>query len=444
MHSKRWVVILVLGLVFFLGLLIHTPIKKRLFSAFKPPVKVGILHSLSGPMAINNSIVSAELMAIDEINQSGGILGAKLIPIIRDGGSEPAKFQSEAERLITEEKVQVIFGCWTSSSRKAVKSVVEKYNNLLIYPVQYEGLEESPNIIYLGAAPNQQLIPAVTWSMDNLGKRFFLIGSDYLYAHVANEIAKSVIGYKGGKILGEAYVPLGGRDFREIIRKIKQSRPDVIFNTIIGDSNSDLIEALHDQGINTSKIPIFSLHITESEITRLKQHLYSKHPNQQNHFLNEHLTGIYACWNYFQSIDNPRNQVFVKKLQQKYGREFDITDAMEAAYSGVHIWARAMIETKGINTPKEICNVLPHISFSAPEGIITIADNQHARKMVYIAKSNAKGDFDIVWHSKVPIEPAPYPVFRRQSEWETFLQKQVVQYDLPDQKIIQKTGPLPK
>ena len=192
------------------------------------PIKVGILHSFTGTMAISEkSVADATLMAIEEINQQEGLLGRKIEPIITDGRSDWPTFAREADRLITEKKVSVIFGCWTSACRKSVKPVVEKYNHLLFYPVQYEGLEQSPNIVYNGAAPNQQIIPAIKWCFDNLGKRFFLVGSDYVFPRTANAIMKDVIAALRGEVLGEEYIPLGSKDVKEIVRKIVRAKPDL-------------------------------------------------------------------------------------------------------------------------------------------------------------------------------------------------------------------------
>jgi len=202
------------------------------------PIKVGVLHSLSGTLAISEtSVVDATLLAIEEINDKGGILGRPVEPIVVDGASDWQKFAREAERLITEEKVSVIFGCWTSACRKTIKPVIERNHHLLFYPVQYEGLEASPNIIYTGAAPNQQIIPAVKWASDNLGTRFFLVASDYVFPRSANAIIKDQVSILGGEILGEEYIVLGSSDVEKAIEGIVKTQPDVILNTINGDTN---------------------------------------------------------------------------------------------------------------------------------------------------------------------------------------------------------------
>ena len=336
--------------------------------------------------------------------------------------ANPESPQKEAERLITQEHVAAIFGCWTSASRKAVKPVIEKYDSLLFYPVQNEGLEQSPNIIYMGAAPNQQLIPALVWARGHLGKRFFLVGSDYVFPRAANAIAKDVLGGIGGQVVGEDYAPLGGTDFTEIAAAIKKTKPDVVFNTINGDSNIFFFEALHEAGLPASKSAVLSLSLDENGLSAIADHLQARHPKDAAHFLKQHLAGTYACWNYFESIDDPLNAAFVDKFKKKYGRDYRVSDPMEAAYIGVKLWSQAVNECGSLETPSEILNHLEHLSMPAPEGVISIdRANNHARKTVRIGRLNEAGSFEILWTSKQPLGPAPYPPFRTKAYWEAFL-----------------------
>jgi urea transport system substrate-binding protein len=257
-------------------------------------IKVGILHSLTGTMAgSEKEVVDATKMAIDEINSAGGLLGKKIEPVVADGRSDWPTFAREAERLITQEKVAVVFGCWTSASRKTVKPVFEKHNHLLFYPVQYEGLEQSKNIIYTGAAPNQQIIPAVKWAFDNVGKRMFLVGSDYVFPRTANEIIKEQVKSLKGEIAGEEYVLLGSNQVDAIVKKIVDTKPDVILNTINGDTNVAFFKALRAAGITPQKIPTMSFSLAEAELTAMGS---------------KELAGDYASWNYFQAIDSKQNQ----------------------------------------------------------------------------------------------------------------------------------------
>lgn len=396
---------------------------RKISSVPVPVMKVGILHSLTGTMDISERpVVDATLLAIEEINSRGGVLGMRLEPVIVDGRSDPDVFNKEAEIMITKDRVPVIFGCWTSASRKAVKPIVEKYDSLLFYPVQYEGLEESVNIIYMGSAPNQQLIPAVTWSLKNLGRRFFLVGSDYVFPRVANEIAGDVVRAFGGEILGEEYVVLGSTDFSEIAEKIKEAKPEVILNTLNGDSNIAFFEALREAGIEPDKISVMSLSIAENEIQAMEESFKRDDEKGPRHAAWASLAGTYACWSYFQSIQDPLNASFVAKFKARYGQNRVISDPMEAAYIGVYIWSEAAKESGSVYSTQDIRNNIYHISLPAPEGIVSVADNNHARKMARIGKINDKGGFDILWDSRRAIEPDPYPVFKSDEDWKKFLE----------------------
>ncbi|MCS5712407.1 urea ABC transporter substrate-binding protein [Candidatus Berkiella aquae] len=377
------------------------------FRIKKPPIRVGILHSLTGTMAFSAaSVADATLMAIDEINESGGILGRKIKPIIADGRSDPNHFIEMAEKLITKDKVCVVFGCWSSANRKAIKPVFEKYNHLLIYPIQYEGLEDSPNIIYTGATPNQQIIPAIKWSFDHIGKRFFLVGSDYVFSRAANEIIKDQIKALGGKILGEAYIPLGNDTVNHIVDNIQQTKPDMIVNTINGDSNIHFFKRLRMQGISPSVIPSISFSLGENELCTLS---YSQ------------MAGDYAAWNYFQNIPNKVNQNFVENYKNKYGQDRVTDDPIESGYIGVFLWAQAVktASTTNVNTVRE---AMRNQYYFAPEGTVYIdAENNHTWKVARIGKIRQDGQFDVVWRSDKAIKPLPYPDYRTKEEWEMLL-----------------------
>lgn len=394
--------IVILLLVFLLCLFVYSQVQVS-----NQPIKVGVLHSLSGTMAISEkAVVDATLLAFGEINAKGGILGRKIQPIVVDGKSDWTTFAREAERLITEEKVVTVFGCWTSASRKTVKPIFEKYNHLLIYPVQYEGLEESPNIIYTGAAPNQQIIPAVKWSFDNLGKRVFLVGSDYVFPRTANAIIKDQVTALKGEILGEEYLLLGSDNVKDIVKKIVQIQPEVILNTINGDSNIAFFQALRKAGIDANKIPTISFSIAEQELSSLPR---------------KDVVGDYAVWNYFQSINDAKNYQFIKHFQKTYGKNRVTSDPIEAGYFGVYLWAQA-IQDAGTDDVNLIRQYIKDQSFQAPEGIVYIdAQNQHTWKTVRVGKIKADGQFEIVWNSDKPIRPVPYPISRSKANWEKFL-----------------------
>jgi len=371
------------------------------------PIKVGILHSLTGTMAISEaSVRDATLLAIEELNAAGGVLGRRIEPVVADGRSDWPTFAREAERLITQEKVAVVFGCWTSASRRTVKPVFERLGGLLFYPVQYEGLEQSPNIVYTGAAPNQQIIPAVKWSFDHLGKRFFLVGSDYVFPRTANAIIKAQVTALGGEIVGEEYLRLGDLAAEKIVRKIVQSQADVILNTINGDSNVAFFTALRMAGVAPDRIPTLSFSIAENELL----HMDAKT-----------MTGDYAAWNYFQSVSSPENARFVAAFKARFGRDRVTDDPMEAAYFGVYLWAHA-VTAAGTTEVSAVREALQHQSLISPEGIVSIdSETQHTWKTVRVGKIRPDGQFEIVWSSENPTRPIPYPAFRSKSDWDAFL-----------------------
>lgn len=376
-------------------------------SALAQEVKVGVLHSLSGTMAISEkSVVDGTLMAIEEINAAGGVLGKKIRPIVADGKSDWPTFASEAERLITKENVAVVFGCWTSASRKTARPIFEKYKHLLFYPVQYEGLEQSPNIIYTGAAPNQQIIPAVKWAFDNLGKTFFLVGSDYVFPRTANAIIKGQLTALKGKVVGEEYVLLGSKDVKSVVDKIVAAKPAVILNTINGDTNVEFFAQLRKAGLTPQKVPTMSFSIAEDELRSMNV---------------KEMEGDYASWNYFQSLPSKENREFVARFKAKYGAARVTDDPIEAGYFGVYLWAQAA-KAAGSTDVEKVRKALPNQSYLGPEGEVSIdADNNHTWKAVRIGKINAKGQFDKVWDSGKPIRPVPFPVYRTKADWEKFL-----------------------
>ena len=367
------------------------------------PIKIGILHSLTGTMAFSEKpLVNAVMLGVDEINAAGGVLGREVQAIVVDGQSDDKVFAQEAERLIVEEKVSVIFGCWTSTCRKAVKPVVEKYAHLLFYPVQYEGLESSRNIVYTGAVPNQQIIPSIAWIFQNLGKRFYLIGSDYVYPRTANLIVKDIVKAQGGTILAERYIPLGTRDVQTVVTEIGKLQPDVVINTINGDSNIAFFKALNQ----LKDIPVFSFSLAEAEVNNIGR---------------EVMVGHYAAWNYFQSIQRPENQQFIQNYKARYGASKLIDDPMEASYIGVHLWARAISQARS-TIPDRLINVLGKQSINAPEGIVSIDQSTlHLWKKTRIGRIQEDGQFEIVWSSPEPIRPVPFPTYRSESEWRNII-----------------------
>lgn len=371
------------------------------------PIKVGILHSRTGTMAVSErTVIDATLYAIDEINQAGGVLGRQIKPIVVDGKSDWSVFAAEAQRLIKTEKVSAVFGCWTSACRKTVKPIFEKYDSVLFYPVQYEGLETSPNIVYTGAAPNQQIIPAIKWSMDNLGRRFFLVGSDYVFPRTANRIIGAQVTALKGEVVGEEYAPLGSQDFTRIVERIKQVHPDVVFNTINGDSNLGFHRALRAAGITPADIPVMSFSVAEAEVKAIGPAV---------------MAGDYAARNYFQTVNTPENRAFVAGFKAKYGQDYVTTAPMEAAYFGVKLWARAVSEA-GSADFRDFRATIKGQSMASPGGTVTIDPaTQHTWKTVRIGKIRADGDFEIQWDSQRPVRPVPYPSILSRRQWTDFL-----------------------
>lgn len=367
------------------------------------PIKVGILHSLTGTMAISEKpVMQATLLAIEQINAKGGLLGRKLEAVVVDGKSDWPTFAYEAERLIAEEKVSVVFGCWTSASRKTVKPVFEKYNHLLFYPVQYEGLEQSPNIIYTGAAPNQQIIPAVAWAIKEFGPRIYLVGSDYVFPRVASWLMGKVAKALGGSVVGESYIPLGENNVDGMIREIQRLKPNVVMNSINGDSNIAFFHALKEAGITANEIPVVSFSVGEAELAQMHDAA--------------DVAGHYAVWNYFQSIDNTINRDFIQAYQTRFGSGTPLSDPMEAAWIGVNLWAKAVraAQTDDVGVVR---TTVVHQSLVAPEGIISVDHHtHHVWKTVRVGKIRSDGQFDVLWTSAEPVRPEPFPPFISKKE----------------------------
>lgn len=363
----------------------------------KPAIRIGVLHSLTGTMAASETpLVDAVRLAVEEANQSGGVNGAQIEMIVTDCRSDAAYCAQQAEKLIVQDKVHALFGCWTSACRKAVKPVVEKHHHLLFYPVQYEGLEQSPDIIYTGAAPNQQVIPMVAWALQQRGKRVCLIGSDYVFPRTANKIVKKMLQAQHGQLLAERYVPLDEQNLDAIVREIATLHPDFVVNTLNGDSNLHFFRALQKAGIRAENIPVFSTSIAEAELAAIGPALVAGH---------------YAAWNYFQSVKNDENSAFIERFHRRFGAQRVLDDPMEAAYLGVQLWVNAQrsVSTLEIATVK---TVLGQQTLAAPEGIVAVdADTRHLWKPVRIGRARADGQFDIVWQSGRSMAPAPFPYF---------------------------------
>ncbi len=302
-------------------------------------------------------------------------------------------FAEKARKLIQQDEVATVFGGWTSASRKAMLPVFEELNGLLWYPVQYEGLEASPNIFYTGATTNQQIVPAVTWLLDNRGTKFFLLGSDYVFPRTANMIITAQLAAEGGEVVGEEYTALGHTDYSTVISKIIAAEPDVIFNTLNGDSNVAFFKQLKDAGITSDDITVLSVSVAEEEIRGIGPDV---------------LEGHLAAWNYFQTTETPENESFVANYKAKYGDDRVTADPIEAGYIGVYLWAAA-VEKAGTTDIDAVKEAAAGLEFAAPGGIVTIdGDNQHIYKTVRIGEVQADGLFLELWNSGEAVKPDPY------------------------------------
>ncbi|NQT59618.1 MAG: transporter substrate-binding protein [Bacteroidetes bacterium] len=355
-------------------------------------IKIGLLHSLTGTMAISEvPLLKAELLAIKEINEMGGVLGKQILPVIEDGASNPKTFAMKAEKIITQDKTFFLFGGWTSHTRKAVKNVVEKHNALFWYPIQYEGLEQSENIFYTGSCLNQQIIPAIQWCLEQGWKTFYLLGSDYIYPITANKLIISLLSNKSAEIVGERYVPLGQSDFEEILIDIQKKKPDVIINTINGYSNIHFFNQFEQKCNSGEKQQIFSTSITAQELKNV----------EKNTILHS------SCWSYFKSLDNPLNNSFKKNFLLEYKNEFSITDPVAMAFTQIFMWKQIVEACNSISVDK-IQKKAPGQKIQTVFGEIEFKENNHIAKKAYIGKWNKNDSFEIVYESSGFIDPLPW------------------------------------
>ena len=376
-------------------------------------IKVGILHSLSGTMAISEtSLKDMALMTIEEINAKGGVLGKQLEPVVVDPASNWPLFAEKGRQLLTQDKVAVTFGCWTSVSRKSVLPVYEELNGLLFYPVQYEGEELSANVFYTGAAPNQQAIPAVEYLMSEDGgaaKRFFLLGTDYVYPRTTNKILRAFLISKGvdEKDIEEVYTPFGHSDYQTIVANIKKfaaGGKTAVISTVNGDSNVPFYKELANQGLDATEVPVVAFSVGEEELRGIDT---------------KPLVGHLAAWNYFQSVENPVNSEFVSKwkayakAKNLPGADKAVTnDPMEATYVGIHMWAQA-VEKAGTTDVDKVRTALYGQTFAAPSGYTLKMDesNHHLHKPVMIGEIQEDGQFSVVWETDGPIRAQPWSPF---------------------------------
>jgi len=376
-------------------------------------IKVGILHSLSGTMAISETVLKdVTLMAIEDINAHGGVMGKKLVPVVVDPASNWPLFAEKARQLLTQDKVAVVFGCWTSVSRKSVLPVFEELNGLLFYPVQYEGEELSKNVFYTGAAPNQQAIPAVEYLMSKEGggaKRWVLLGTDYVYPRTTNKILRAFLHSKGvqDKDIDEKYTPFGHTDYQTIVADIKKfaaGGKTAVVSTINGDSNVPFYKELGNQGLKAKDVPVVAFSVGEEELRGVDT---------------KPLVGHLAAWNYFMTLKNPTNTAW-KKQWAAYAKKHKLpnaskpltNDPMEAAWIGIYMWKQAVEKAKTTDVDKVVA-AMSGQKFKAPSGIVSEMDskNHHLHKSVFIGEVRADGQFNVVWKTKGPIKAQPWSPF---------------------------------
>jgi urea transport system substrate-binding protein len=360
-------------------------------------VTVGILHSVTGTMAISETgSVQAEKLAIEQINASGGVLGRKIKFIQEDGGSDWPTFAEKAKKLLVNDKCASVMGCWTSASRKAVLPVFEQYNGMLYYPTFYEGLEQSKNVIYTGQEATQQIIAGLDWVQKEKGaKTFYLLGSDYIWPRTSNKIARKHIENKLKlKVVGEEYFPLGHTQFNSVINKMKLTKPDVIYAIIVGGSNVAFYKQLKAAGFDLKKQTLMTISVTEDEIDGIG---------------GENIEGAFACMKYFQSLDNPNNKKFVEAFHKMWGEKTVIGDVTQAAYLGPWLW-KLTAEKAGSFDIDKIAAASPGVEFKgAPEGYVKVHENHHLWSKTRVGRARTDGQYDLIYETAELMEPDPFP-----------------------------------
>ena len=370
-----------------------------------PPIRVGVLFSETGVTAlVERTQRHAVKLALDEVNASGGVLGRPLEAIFYDPASDPRRFRQLAEQLLENDGIEVIFGCYMSSTRKAVLPVVERRGGLLFYPTLYEGFEFSPNCIYSGAAPNQNSVGLARYLMQRYGQRFYLVGSNYVFPYESNRIIRDYMSSHGGKVVEERYIPLnaGEDDIAQVIADIRKCNPSVIISTVVGDGTCSLYRAYRKAGFDADKMPIGSLTTCEPEVAQMG---------------NEAAEGHYTAAPYFRSIRSAENVRFVQAYQESFGSDQPISSCTEAAYFQVHLFAKA-VERAGSTSIAKIKQSLPGFEFPSPQGPVRIdQENNHTYLWPRIGRVGSDGQFDVVEESRVPVKPDPYLITPEDENW---------------------------
>lgn len=370
--------------------------KQRELAVTDKEVTVGQLHSATGTMAISETgSIQAEQLAIDQINASGGILGRQIKVIQEDGASDWPTFAEKARKLLVQDRVAAVFGCWTSASRKAVLPVFEKENGLLYYPTFYEGLEQSKNVFYTGQEATQQIIAGLDWLHKEKGaKSFFLIGSDYIWPRTSNKIArKHIENVLKGSVVDEQYYPLGHTQFGSLINKIKLKKPDAVYAIVVGGSNVSFYKQLKAAGVTAENQTLLTISVTEDEMLGIG---------------GENMVGFYAAMKYFQSLDNPNNKEFTQAFKAKYGENSVIGDVTQAAYLGPWLWKAAVERANSFDVDKVVAASAGIELKTAPEGYVKVHDNHHLWSKLRVGQALENGQFKVLYESEL-IEPDPFP-----------------------------------
>ena len=366
------------------------------------PIRIGAVHALSGVMADSErGLVDALQFAVDDLNAAGGLLGRPVEIRLADSRSDWSHATVEAARLIRDEQVSALFACWTSSCRQALRPVVESARHLMFYPLQYEGMESSPHIVYMGSAPNQQIIPGARWAIDRFGKRVYLVGSDYLFPRAASMLIGDLVSAHEGEVVAERYLPMTASDFSGIAEDIRRRAPDVVLNTLNGASNRDFFAALAKAGLG--HIPVLSFSIAEPELRWLAGERF--HPA---HF---------AVWGYFQSLPDAANQQFVERFRQRFGAERVISDPMVSSYEAVLLWAAGVREADTVD-PVQVNRAIGRINLPGPSGIVAIEpQTRHRWRRVFVGQADSDGQFKVSEISATPMRPAPFPPYLSRNQW---------------------------
>jgi urea transport system substrate-binding protein len=375
-----------------------------------PPLRLGVLYSRTGTLAISERpVLDGVLLAVDEINERGGVNGRPIEPVIADGESDETVFARKAAKVIDQDRVLAIVGCWTSGCRKAVKAVVERHGHLLLYPVSYEGMEPPGNVVYGGSVPNQQVLPALQWCHGFLNKkRWFLVGCDSVYAHAVHAVIRDEAQRLGSLVVGEEYLLPGSTEVSAVVRRIAAARPDLIVNTISGDTNVAFFRALRRVGLRADQTPTLSFRLSEEELSGLA-------PGE--------IVGHYAAGNYFQSLDLPANRAFLRRVRARFGPGRIVTDPMQTAYALVHLWAQA-VATAGSDDVHAIRAAIKGQRFDSPEGAVAIDPaTLHTIQVGRVGRIDSQGHFQEVFLSPQPIPPEPFPASRSRQTWQEFLDR---------------------